>query len=332
MSVHISNRLLSNRNLVIICVATLLVGFVFANLLILYFPKDNRINLNGLSNITIETPSRATKNQISTTDLSLYNIATAVAKGGVTIIYTASSDKLNQDFEDTSTAFESVYSSKALITSGQDTWIERKKNQLGSLQILDLSKTIQLRPVRPAIDLGSGNQQTDQINSSNQDSDFNYVMNQNNLKIVIDNIANFLIKIDPSNTDIYSKNQTEMSIQITNLENQYSTILICDKTPIMAVASNLSYLVDKYQLDLTTFGGLDLTNLEPNQIKYLQDFAKSKNITSLVIDKKIPLIDYNNLKKSLVVEVYYISEYIYADVIDTLSKNLENLTKTQRCN
>ena len=35
MSIHISNKLFSNRNLLIICVTAVIVGFVFVNLLIL---------------------------------------------------------------------------------------------------------------------------------------------------------------------------------------------------------------------------------------------------------------------------------------------------------
>ena len=81
----------------------------------------------------------------------------------------------------------------------------------------------------------------------------------------------------------------------------------------------------------TIFANFDPTKPQPNQIKYLKEFAKSKNATSFYIDKKIPLVDYANLKKTLGLEIYYISDYTYPDILDTLAKNLENLKKSQSC-
>jgi ABC-type Zn uptake system ZnuABC Zn-binding protein ZnuA len=331
MSIHISNKLLSNRNLIIICSVAVLAGFVFVNFLILYFPKDSRIDLNGLTNISIQSITNETKNQVATTDLGIYDIAKAIAKEGVLIIYVSPTKKLNEDFEDNNKAFEPIYISRAFITTGQDNWIDQKKDQLTNTEILDLSKAINLKPVLPAIDLGFGNTKDEQFNDQQQNLDYNYLLDESNLKIAIESIAQLLIKIDPSNKDLYFKNQIELTTQITNIETQYSTILSCNKIPIITNANNLNYLAQKYNLDLTSFANLDLTSLDQNQLKYIQDFTKSKNITSFLIDKKIPLIDYNNLKKNLGVEIYFISDYIYADVIDTLSKNLENLKKTQNC-
>jgi ABC-type Zn uptake system ZnuABC Zn-binding protein ZnuA len=330
MSIHISNKLLSNRSLLIICITAVIVGFVFVNLLIFYFPRDNRINLSGLNNVSIQSISKETKNQIATTDLSIYNITKTIAKDGILTTYTGPATKLNQDYEPTSNAFTEILTSKAFITSGQDNWLERKKSEI-KFETLNLGQLVELKSKVPPINISFGDEQ----NSGNIDPqdalDYNYLMDEGNLKIVIENIASFLIKLDPSNKDLYMKNQIELTAQITNIGNQYSDILLCNKTPIVTSATNLGYLAQKYGLEISVVSNFDPTKPEPNQIKYLKDFTKSKNTTSFFVDKKIPLIDYTNLKNSLGMEIYYISDYIYPDIADTLTKNLANLKKSQGC-
>jgi ABC-type Zn uptake system ZnuABC Zn-binding protein ZnuA len=331
MSIHISNKLLSNRSFVIICTTAVIVGFMFVNLLIFYFPRDNRINLNGLNSVSIQSISKEIKNQIATTDLSIYNITKAIAKDGISITYAGPTTKLNQDYEPSSNAFTEILTAKAFITTGQDNWLERKKSET-KFETLNLGQLIELKPKVPPINLSFGDEQKSQINEFQESLDYNYLMNENNLKISIDNIANFLIKIDPTGKDLYMKNQIELVTQITNIENQYSDITLCNKNPIVTNATNLEYLAQKYGLDISVFSNFDPTLPQLNQIKYLKDFAKSKNTTSFFVDKKIPLIDYTNLKNSLGLEIYYISDYIYPDIADTLTKNLENLKKSQGCN
>jgi zinc transport system substrate-binding protein len=331
VSIHISNKLLSNRNLIIICVVAVILGFIFVNLLIFYLPRDNRINLNGLNSISIQSIPKETKNQIATTDLSVYNIAKAITKDGISISYFGPVNKLNEDYETTNNNFNQILSSKALITNGQDTWLTRKQMDLGKVEILDLTKSIELKPKVSPINLSFGDEQSILNPDSQESFDYNYLINENNLKTAIENIANFLIKLDPDNKDLYLKNQIELITKVTNIENQYSDILLCSKAPIVTNATNLGYLAQKYGLDISVVSNFDPTKPEPTQIKYLKDFAKSKNTTSFFIDKKIPLIDFTNLKNSLGLEIFYVSDYIYPDIADTLTKNLENLKKSQGC-
>ena len=333
VSIHISNKLLSNRNLTIISIVCIVVGFIFVSLLTFYFPRESRINLSSLNSISIQSISKQKNNQIATTDLSIYNITKAIAKDGISIIYAGPVDKLNQDYETTNNAFAQIFASTALITSGQDNWIERKKNEIDQIQILNLSQSIKLRPKYATIDIGFGTQ-SGQKNSENfgqEILDYNYIMNESNLKTTIENIAELLIKLDSKNKDLYLKNQIELITQISNIEKQYSIISLCNKSPIITNSTNLNYLAQKYNLEISIFSGFDPLKTDSNQIKYIKDFAKSKNTNSFFVDKKIPLIDYNNLKSSLGMEIYFISDYVYPDIADTLSKNLENLKKSQNC-
>lgn len=332
VSIHITNKLFSNRSILFMCAIAVVVGFLFVNLLIFYFPRDNRINLNGLSNISIQSIATSTKNQIVTTDLNVYNIVKAIAKDGILITYAGSATKLNKDYQTNSNSFTEIFLSKGFITTGQDNWMENKQNELNKIQVLDLSKSIQVNPKLSTIDISFGNKnEENKLSQNTYTLDYNYIMSESNLKISIESITSFLIKIDSNNKDIYYKNQIELTTKIADIENQYSTILQCSKLPIITNSTNLTYLSQKYGLDITQFENFDATNPDSNQIKYIKEFAKSKNITSFFVDKKIPLIDYTNLKNSLGLEIYYISDYIYPDITDTLAKNLENLKKSQGC-
>jgi ABC-type Zn uptake system ZnuABC Zn-binding protein ZnuA len=331
MSIHIHNRLLSNRNILIISIVAIIVGFVFVNLLIFYFPRDNRINLNGITSMPIQSIPKITKNQVATTDLNIYNVAKAISKNGIPIVYAGPVSKLNDDYEATSDSFAQILDSKFMITSGQDKWLERKNSGLEKLQTLDLSNSITIKNKIPAIDLSFGNSQSSQTYDNQETLDYSYLMDENNLKISIENISNFLIQLDPTNKDKYFKNQIELTTQINNIETQFSNITLCNNSPIITNSVNLNYLAQKYGLELSVFKNFDPIRPEPNQIKYLSEFAKSKNTNSFFIDQKIPLVEYNNLKNSLGLEIYFISDFVYPDIADTLAKNLENLKKSQGC-
>lgn len=326
---HITNKLISNRSLTIISIVSVLIGFIFVNLLLFYFPRDNSININFKSNQPI---IEATKNQIVTTDLNVFNITKALAKNGISVTYDGPVNALNQDYQNTSNSFNNILNSKGFISNGQDTWFERLKSQTDQMEILDLSKFIEVKSKKPGIDISFGNQSS-QINSASNSGklDYSYLMDEGNLKITIEKTANFLIKLDPDSKDKYYKNQVELNTQVSNIENRFTNITLCQKSPIITNSNNLSYLATKYGFELTMFSNFDPTKPQPNQIKYLKDFAKSKNITSFFIDKKIPIIDYTNLRNSLGLDIYFISDYTYPDVIDTLTKNLENLQKSQGC-
>jgi ABC-type Zn uptake system ZnuABC Zn-binding protein ZnuA len=331
VSIHITNKLFSSRSFVIICAITIITGFGFVSVLIFYFPRDNRINLNGLNSISIQSLATETKNQVVTTDLGVYNITKSIAKDAIPVIYSGPSSKLNEDYQIASNVFTKVFASKALITNGQDKWLERKKLELNSTEILNLSQSLELQAQIPAIDINFGTQQNEQNNYVQETYDYNYLLDDSVLIKVIENISNFLTRIDPTNKDLYYKNQIELTAKVVDTQNQYSNILLCSKTPILTNASNLNYIAQKYGLEISMFKNFDPTNPQPNQIKYLRDFAKSKNVSSFFVDKKIPLVDYTNLKNNLGLEIYYISDYIYPDTVDTLTKNLENLKKSQNC-
>jgi ABC-type Zn uptake system ZnuABC Zn-binding protein ZnuA len=327
MSIHISNKLFSNRSLLIACFVAVTFGFIFVNLLIFYFPRDNRIDLNGLDPTSIQPPTPATKNQVATTDLAVYNIAKLVAKDGLAVSFAADSKRLNQDFEFKDKAFSEIFGSKALITTGQDSWLTAKSDQLSKLEILDISKTVNLQTKSPAIDIGS----SESNSGDSQGFDYNYLLDDNSLQLSINEISNFLSKIDLGNKDLYLKNQVELTAQINYAQAQFANIKLCNKTPIISNSQNLNYLAQQYGLELSVVNGFDPTKPELNQIQYLQQLAKNKNSTSLFIDKQIPLIDYTNLKNSLGLEVLYISDYLYPDIVDTLTKNLQNLKTSQNC-
>ena len=328
MSVHTNDKLVSDRNVLIIGITTVLVGFVFVNLLIFYFPRDNKIVLNDLS---IQPINQQTKNQVATTNQSIYNITKSIASGGIDIVYIDNSQKLNQDSGQNSNLFENILNSKALISDGSDSWLESKKSEITnrSLTVLDLSKSTKLTDKIAAINIGN----SDQLSTSPdfERLDYSYLLDEGNLKTTITQVSDLLVQIDPSNKDIYIKNQIELTTKIINIDNQYSQILYCSQHPIITNAKNLSYLASKYNIELSVVSNLDLLAPTSDQIKYLRDFAKSKNTTSFFVDKKIPLVEYNSLRNSLGLEIYYISDYIYPDIADTLQKNLENLKKSQAC-
>ena len=98
-----------------------------------------------------------------------------------------------------------------------------------------------------------------------------------------------MIKIDPSNSDYYSKNADAYLSKLTDLDNNFSTELKnCKTRTIFTSHAAFAYLAQDYNLTQFAISGLT-PDAEPNpqKLKELVDLAKTNNITYIFYEELV---------------------------------------------
>jgi Zinc-uptake complex component A periplasmic len=309
----------------------LLVTLLFVSALIFLLPKNSTFNIDIItSSDKVKLPLR---NEVITTNLAVSNILKTLSKGSnLSVNFIGPVSKLNDQNNFNTNNIESVNLSKGFVSVGDDRWLDFDKNKL-TIPILDLSTLVEIKESSSKIDITFGDSvKLSSVSDSNlYVNDYSYLLDEKNLSTVTANIAEFLINIDQSEGGIFKNNSKEFMENISKVESQYFDLSKCTNKNLIATSDNLSYLASKYGLDQTVVKGFDPINPSLNQIKFIKSLAKSKNVKSLFIDKKIPLIELEGLKKNLDLNIYFIDYYSSPEIIETLQNNLQILKLAQNC-
>jgi zinc transport system substrate-binding protein len=114
-------------------------------------------------------------------------------------------------------------------------------------------------------------------------------LNFDNAKIMVENIANALIKKDPANKELYRQNLESYKNGLTGIDNEYRTSLSAckDKEIIYAGHYAFGYLASRYGLKYLAAQGVS-----PNSEPTAQDFI---NLISQIKENNIGYVFYEEL-------------------------------------
>jgi ABC-type Zn uptake system ZnuABC Zn-binding protein ZnuA len=329
MSIHISNKIISDKNIIVVIVISLALAFIFISLLILYFPRNYNFNVDNINDPNVFKNIK--KKEVSVTSGAILNIARILAKGTTVNIADLNQD---QNFKNEKSFIGAVQSVGLVVESSDQIDSESRVNlENQGVIILDLSKNIDLKKKSPSINLDFGDVLASSSSITLQESvlDYSYLFNNKNLKNTIEEITIVLIKIDPDRADTFKSNSVDLLSEIETVLNQGKGFENCKVKNILTNTENLGYLDSLYDFEITVFSNFDPLNPSINQAKFIKSLAESKKVNSIFINKKIPLVDLENLKKILGLDVFYVDYYSSPDIVETLKNNLKIIKTAQDC-
>jgi ABC-type Zn uptake system ZnuABC Zn-binding protein ZnuA len=334
MSKHNNYRLINNRYLVIVCITALFAALLFVGSFIFLFPAGPKLSFNNIidiGNINTEEQEKKTYS-IGVANVGLYNLVKIISKNSVIeVVNYGSTTDFNNSAMISKSIINDLTNSRGFISLGNDKWLDR----LGEIKLtkLNLDEGIALKDtiIKIQLDFSDVAVVSKEPPIVQDIKDYNYLLSPQYLGQSAALISDFLSEIDPAQKDLYNRNSTELIEKISKIATNYSELKNCANKSLISSADNLSYLTEGFAMDISVIGGFDPINVSSNQQKFLKEFLKSKNSTSLFINKKIPVKEFNELQNSLGVNVYFIDDYNDQDIIQTLNSNLEILKTAQNC-
>ena len=240
-------------------------------------------------------------NQITTSIFPVYLIVKEIAKGGIPIKNIASAKTGFSEYFFGSDDYNIIKSSKGLIFNGAgaDNWAKEtsKTLQNNDLSFLNLSQnTPKNTPTKP-FEISQNSQTTKVAGVDAENSlygaagelDFNFWQDWDRTKLNAEQIAQFLVNLDPENTSLYQQNLATFTSQIDGLKQEFNTGLAACKYPKKAIITSgaFEYLAKNHNLELYPITGLETDKIIPAQIETLQKYALEKNIKVLLINKNL---------------------------------------------
>ncbi len=228
--------------------------------------------------------SSDTKLVVATSTFSLYDITKHISEDTIQIINILPFGVDAHSFEPTPKLMASLEKSQLVIYSGAglEPWIKGFKFKNDSI---DMSKKVKLRELQ--VDKHhhhDHHEEGHQCSSSKLDP--HYWLDLQNMKISTHIITDALIKISPSNKDIYITNRNSYLAMLDNLDAEYQKVLgSCKKETIITNHNAFSYLANRYNFKVETLSGLS-PDAQPNakQITKLMEHIKENNITTIFFE------------------------------------------------
>ncbi|SHO43913.1 Periplasmic solute binding protein [Nitrosotalea sinensis] len=202
---------------------------------VLWLSEQNRENIQQVSE----------HHEILVTFYPIYKFTKAVGGDKVDVSVIIPSGVEPHDWEPTVQDIEHLKKANMIIINGAglEPWISKLVSENPNITIIDSSKNIHLL---------ENNENTNMI-------DPHIWLDPILAKIQVQNIADGLINIDPTNADYYQQNANQYKAKLDLLDNQIRTELgTCNKKDFLAFHDAFSYFSKEYGLNQNTIvGGLN---------------------------------------------------------------------------
>ena len=116
-----------------------------------------------------------------------------------------------------------------------------------------------------------------------------------NAKIMVDNILNELINIDPQNSNYYTQNAEDYKIKLDNLDEEFSNVIENSKRNIICFGDKFAYMyfINRYNLDYITAYDTCSVSSEPS-------VSKISDLEQKIKKENIPVIFYESLSNGTI--------------------------------
>lgn len=326
---YFAEKILSKKWVAIVCIISLIFTCSFLLLLTVYYPRDNTIKIESLSQIT-NFKNIQTKNKLAVNNLGLFLLTKEIANGGIGV---------TQIDEQTVENWAFGYKGVVYINYPTDLWLSIKANEnpdLPKLAVFDNipNKLNTQNPVDVSFDTT--------LKTNYKEIVYNYhILNDTeNMRNITQQIMNFLIKIDKNNQQIYFQNTRKVLEKITNLEQKYLKLSSC-KVKLLMTSQEMQYLIDQNQLDAIYLTGFNTQKYSTKQIKLIKSVASNLKTNSIYITQSLDKQELNLLKNDLELNVVYLDSLVNdtenrpnktKSIFEIMEKNLESIQITADCN
>ncbi|SMP89003.1 zinc transport system substrate-binding protein [Epsilonproteobacteria bacterium SCGC AD-311-C15] len=222
-----------------------------------------------------------TKLMISLSTFSLYDIAKHIGGDTVELVMIMPFGVDAHSFEPTPKLMTKIHDSSLVIYSGAglEPWI--KGFDFKNLTV-DMSQHVKLRK----LGIGEHHEHGDEEPSHNNGTDPHYWLDIDNMISAANVITGELIKILPSNEELYVKSRDSYIEMLKKLDSDYKNeFLTCKSDTIIVNHNAFSYLADRYGFHIESLSGLS-PEAEPSakSMANLIEHIKEHNVSTIFFE------------------------------------------------
>lgn len=264
------------------------------------------------------------KIKIVTTLFPEYDFAKQIVGEKADVSLVLKSGIETHNFEPTAKDIIDINSASLFVTLGEELepWVKDISSSIENKdKILVISDNIELIAQDEFEDNGEhDHEKEDHIYEESHDS--HIWLNPKNAKLMIDNLLNRIIEIDPQNKNYYRENAEKYKAEIDNIDKELKSIFT-NRNIILAVGGEFaySYLVKEYNVNFVSV----YTNCGHGEDPSI---SRVKSVIDVINDKQIPIVFYEELSEGLVAKMIAEETNAEAKVLYTIHNgNIEGENK-----
>lgn len=184
-----------------------------------------------------------------------------------------------------------IHSSDMFVYTGKDMepWADTILQSVEKINVVDVSKNVQLQK--------EVHDEDEPENSNEPEYDPHIWLNPSNAKVMVDNVVEGLINMDPSNSDFYKQNGEEYKKEIDKLDKDIQAVVDNGKRKKIVFGGRFAfaYFIQKYNLDYVAAYDSCSTETEPS-------VSVISKVISSVKENNIPVVFYEEFSAHTVAD------------------------------
>lgn len=315
------------RKTVLLIINLILLVVIVFGIVVLF--KDKVQN----NNVLIENNSE--KLSIVTTLFPEYDFVKSIVGDKANVSLVLKSGVETHNFEPTAQDIIAIDSADLFITLGEELepWTKEISSSIRDKdKIINISKNVNLMCQDEFEE-----EHEHGHNHSEESLDSHIWLSISNSKIMVKDLLNEIVKIDPENQEFYKNNANKYIEELDKLDKEYKDFFNENKDLVLVFGGEFaySYLMNEYDVNFASV----FTNCGHGEDPSI---ARVKNVIDIINDKNIPVVFYQELSEGVVAkmiaeETNAESKVLYTlhngniigehpdTYLDLMRKNLENI-------
>jgi zinc transport system substrate-binding protein len=193
----------------------------------------------------------------------------------------------------------------------EETWLDRFQNQNHDMKIVDISKGVKKIHMVEHSHHKEHSDDKKHAHEHHEEKDPHIWTSPKNVKIIVQNIYNSFVKVDPKNKEYYKSNLDKFLLYVDNLDKDIKKILNQPNKRFMVFHPEWGYFAKEYNLIQIPIE-VEGKNPKPRELKHLIEEAKEEKIDAIFTspvfsdaiakqianELKIPVIKISSLDKN----------------------------------
>ena len=278
------------RKTVLLIINLILLVVIVFGIVVLF--KDKVQN----NNVLVENNSE--KLSIATTLFPEYDFVKNIVGDKANVSLVLKSGVETHNFEPTEQNIIAIDSADLLITLREELepWTKEISSSIRDKdKIINISKNVNLM-CQNEFDEDHGHEHNH--NHSEESLDSHIWLSLSNSKIMVNDLLNEIVKIDPENQEFYKNNANKYIEELDKLDKEYKDFFNENKDIVLVFGGEFaySYLMKEYNINFASV----FTNCGHGEDPSI---ARVKNVIDIINEKNIPVVFYQELSEGVVAKM-----------------------------
>ena len=278
------------RKTVLLIINLILLVVIVFGIVVLF--KDKVQN----NNVLVENNSE--KLSIVTTLFPEYDFVKNIVGDKANVSLILKSGVETHNFEPTAQDIIAIDSADLFITLGEELepWTKEISSSIRDKdKIINISKNVNLM-CQNEFDEDHGHEHNH--NHSEESLDSHIWLSLSNAKIMVNDLLNEIVKIDPENQEFYKNNANKYIEELDKLDKEYKDFFNENKDIVLVFGGEFaySYLMNEYNINFASV----FTNCGHGEDPSI---ARVKNVIDIINEKNIPVVFYQELSEGVVAKM-----------------------------